>query len=66
MADLFCKSITSVRRFLPAGSRLLLGDQILDGSAIKESLSGEAVINQSAEEDLYDSIAEEALGLVQH
>lgn len=63
MADLFCKSITSVRRFLPAGSRLLLGDQILDGSAIKQSLSGEDVINQSAEEDLYDSIAEEAFGV---
>jgi len=63
MADLYCKNITSVRRSLPAGSRLLLGDQIIGGSAIKSSLSGDTPLNQSADEDLYDQIAEQAFGV---
>ena len=64
MSDLYCKSITSLRRNLPPGSRLLLGDQILNGSAIKTSLSADDIISgQSAEEDEKDQIAEAAFGI---
>ena len=48
MAELYCKHITSAKRFLPAGSDLLLGDQITDGSAIKSG-TGEGSTQTDAE-----------------
>mgnify|MGYP003113820334 CR=1 FL=1 len=37
MVELHCDHITSAKRFLPAGSPLLIGDQVIDGTAIKSS-----------------------------
>ena len=39
MATVHCDNITSEKRFLPEGSVLLLGDQILSGKACKEDAS---------------------------
>ena len=61
MAELYCKHITSVKRFLPAGSNLLLGDQITDGSAIKTD-AGEGSA-QTDSELLKDQVAAEIYGL---
>ena len=61
MAELYCKHITSAKRFLPAGSNLLLGDQITDGSAIKTG-TGESTTQTDAEH-LKDQVASEIFGL---
>ena len=61
MAELYCKHITSAKRFLPAGSDLLLGDQITDGSAIKSG-TGEGSAQTDAEL-LKDQVAADIYGL---
>jgi len=61
VAELYCKHITSAKRFLPAGSDLLLGDQITDGSAIKSG-TGEGSAQTDAEL-LKDQVAADIYGL---
>lgn len=61
MSELYCKHITSAKRFLPAGSDLLLGDQITDGSAIKSG-TGEGSA-QTDSELLKDQVAAQIYGL---
>jgi len=46
---LHCEHITNIRRHLPAGARLLMGDQIIEGCAIKVSNTAERT-PQSEEE----------------
>ena len=61
MGQMYCKNITSVKRHLPEGSNLLLGDQILGGSAIKEG-AGESP-SQTNEELLKNDIAAKVFGV---
>ena len=62
MADLYCKNITSLKRHLPENATLLLGDQITEGSAIKNSSSAD-VKGISDEELLKNQIAGEIYGI---
>lgn len=55
MATLHCDHITSQKRFLPEGSILLLGDQILSGKACKEDQSQNKGV--SDEEAIKDDVA---------
>ncbi len=55
MATLHCDNITSEKRFLPEGSVLLLGDQILSGKACKEDASQSKSVTD--EEAIKDDIA---------
>jgi len=61
VAELYCKHITSVKRFLPAGSNLLLGDQITGGSAIKTGTGDSST--QTDAELLKDQVASDIYGL---
>ena len=59
-----CDNITSAKRFLPEGSLLLLGDQILEGCAIKTSGSGGQGV--SDEELEKNRIANEVFGIAEN
>ena len=63
MADLYCKNITSLKRHLPENATLLLGDQITEGSAIKNSSSAD-VKGISDEELLKNDIAAQVFGVL--
>ena len=59
MADLFCKNITSAKRHLPENAKLLLGDQITGGSAVKTGNSEQPDQNET------DQLAGEIFGTLQ-
>ena len=56
-----CDNITSAKRFLPHGSSLLLGDQILEGNAIKTTAS--QGVGVSEEELEKNRIANQVFGI---
>tara|TARA_B100000902_G_scaffold5754_1_gene7552 strand:- start:17960 stop:19240 length:1281 start_codon:yes stop_codon:yes gene_type:complete len=58
-----CDNITSAKRFLPEGSALLLGDQILEGCAIKTGSSGG--VGVSEEELEKNRIANQIFGVAE-
>lgn len=62
MAELYCKNITSIKRTLPEGAKLMLGDHLVEGCALKVSSTTDPR-PISEEELLKNRAAAEVFGL---